>query len=117
MIPVPAMILAAQIAMPVADRVPQFNLEPTCKGAATASAAIRSDKDVCLQKEQQARDDLNKQWTTFVAADKGRCVQSASAGGIASYVQLLTCLEMAKLARELPKDDGLRTTTGAAPAR
>ena len=53
MIPVPAMILVAQIAMPVADRVPQFNLEPTCKGAATASAAIRSDKDVCLQKEQQ----------------------------------------------------------------
>jgi hypothetical protein len=117
MIPVPAMILAAQIAMPVADRVPQFNLEPTCKGAATASMAIRSDKDVCLRKEQQARDDLNQQWASFAAADKGRCVQSASAGGIASYIQLLTCLEMAKLARELPKDDSLRTTTGAAPSR
>ena len=117
MIPVPAMILVAQIAIPVADRVPQFNLEPTCKGAATASAAIRSDKDVCLQKEQKARDDLNQQWANFVAADKGRCIQSASAGGIASYVQLLTCLEMAKLARELPKDDSLRATTGAAPSR
>ena len=70
MIPVPAMILVAQIAMPVADRVPQFNLEPTCKGAATASTAIRSDKDVCLQKEQQARDDLSQQWANFAAADK-----------------------------------------------
>ena len=116
MIPVPAMILAAQIAMPVADRVPQFNLEPTCQGAATASAAIRSTKDVCLQKEQQARDDLTGNGRVC-RRRQGRCVQSASAGGIASYVQLLTCLEMAKLARELPKDDGLRTTTGAAPAR
>lgn len=116
MIPVPAMILAAQLAMPVADRVPHFNIEPTCKGAATASAAIRSDKGICLQKEMQARDELARQWTDFPGADRGRCVQSTAAGGIPSYVQLLTCLESAKLARELPKDDGLRTT-GAAPSR
>jgi hypothetical protein len=114
MIPVPAMMLAAQLAMPVADRVPQFNTEPTCRGAATASQAIRSDRELCLQKEQQARDDLAKQWTNFPGADRSRCVQSTSAGGIPSYVQLLTCLETAKLARELPKDYETRTTTGAA---
>ena len=71
MIPVPAMILVAQIAMPVADRVPQFNLEPTCKGAATASVAIRSDKDVCLQKEQKARDELSQQWGEFCRRRQG----------------------------------------------
>ena len=114
MIPVPAMILVAQIAMPVADRVPQFNTEPTCRGAATASTAIRSTKDICQDKEKQARDDLARQWADFPAADRGRCVQSTAAGGIPSYVQLLTCLESAKLARQLPKDYETRTTTGTA---
>ena len=99
-IPLPALMLAAQIAMPVADRVPQFNVEPTCRGAATASAAIRSDKDICLRKEQQAREDIAKQWSGFQAADRARCVTSASLGGIPSYVQLLTCLEMAKAVRD-----------------
>lgn len=114
MIPVPALILAAQLATPVADRVPQFNIEPTCQGAATASPAIRSTKDICLQKEKQARDDVARQWADFPAPDRGRCVQSTAAGGIPSYVQLLTCLESAKLARQLPKDYETRTTTGAA---
>lgn len=112
MIPVPALILAAQLATPVADRVPQFNIEPTCQGAASASAAIRSTKDICLEKEKKARDDIGQQWADFPAADRGRCVQSTSAGGIPSYVQLLTCLESAKLARQLPKDYETRTTTG-----
>jgi hypothetical protein len=114
MIPVPAMILAAQLATPVAERVPQFNIEPTCQGAATASTAIRSTKDICLQKENQARDDLGRQWADFPAADRGRCVQSTASGGIPSYVQLLTCLESAKLARELPKDFEKKSTTGTA---
>jgi len=35
-IPVAAMILAAQIAIPVADGPPRFNTQPTCNGAATA---------------------------------------------------------------------------------
>jgi hypothetical protein len=113
MIPIPAMLLAAQLATPVAERVPQFNIEPTCQGAATASQAIRSTRDICLEKEKQARDDLGRQWADFPAADRGRCVQSTAAGGIPSYVQLLTCLESAKLARQLPKDYETRTTTGA----
>ena len=115
--PIPAMILAAQFAMPVADRTPQFNIEPTCRGAATASAAIRSDREICVQKENKAREELDQQWTNFPGADRSRCIQSTSAGGIPSYVELLTCLEIAKQARELPKDDGLRATTGASSSR
>jgi hypothetical protein len=113
-IPIAAMILAAQIAIPVADGPPRFNTQPTCNGAATANGAVR---DVCLDKEKQARDELGRQWASFPGADRGRCVESTAAGGIPSYVELLTCLEMAKQARNLPKDDGLRATTGAAPAK
>jgi len=114
--PIPAMILAIQIATPVADGVPQFNTEPTCRGAGTASTAISGAKETCLAKDKQARDDLQRQWAVFPAADRSRCIGSTAAGGIPSYVQLLTCLETAKLARELPKDN-MRSTTGAAPSR
>ena len=78
---IPALILAAQLATPVADRAPQFNTEPTCRGAATASTAIRSDRDVCMQKEQAARTELDKQWAGFPAPDRSRCVSSTAAGG------------------------------------
>jgi hypothetical protein len=114
--PIPAMLLAIQIATPVADGVPQFNTEPTCRGAGSASNTISGAKEACLAKEKQARDDLARQWAVFPAADRNRCVGSTRSGGIPSYVQLLTCLETAKLARELPKDN-MRATTGAAPAR
>ncbi len=114
---IPAVILAAQIAMPVANRTPQFNIEPTCKGAANASIAMRSERELCLEKEKKARLELDRQWADFPGGDRGRCIQSTSAGGIPSYVELLTCLEIARQVRELPKDDGLRATTGAAPSR
>jgi hypothetical protein len=116
MIIIPAIMLASQLALPVADRAPQFNIEPTCRGADSASPAAGSQKNICQEKEKQARDDLNRQWANFPGADRGRCVESTSAGGIPSYVELLTCLEMAKHARDLPKDDGL-STTGAAIVR
>ena len=117
---IPALILAAQLATPVADRgTPQFNTEPTCRGAATASSAIRSDRDVCMQKEKDARAELDKQWAGFPAPDRARCIEGTRAGGIPSYVELLTCLEMAQHARTLPKDDSMRSTTGmgTAPAK
>jgi hypothetical protein len=113
---IPALILAAQLATPVADRAPQFNTEPTCRGAATASTAIRSDRDVCMQKEKDARAELDRQWTGFPAPDRSRCVEGTAAGGIPSYVELLTCLEMAKQARTLPKDELMRSTTGMGTA-
>ena len=114
--PIPAMLLAIQIATPVADGVPQFNTEPTCRGAGTASNAVSGAKEVCVTKEKQARDDLARQWAVFPAADRSRCVGSTLSGGIPSYVQLLTCLETAKLVRELPKEN-VRATTGAASSR
>ncbi|MES1155640.1 MAG: hypothetical protein ABUL48_04340, partial [Pseudorhodoplanes sp.] len=111
-----------QLAIPVANGPPPFNTEPTCRGAATAGAAVPGAKQACLDKEKRARDELNQQWVNFPGADRSRCVQSTSAGGIPSYVELLTCLETAKQVRALPKDNGLpgdsgSATTGSAPSR
>ncbi len=112
----PAALLAATpLMLAAADRVPTFDLKPTCGGAASTMDGTRGS-DICLNSEKAARDDLVKQWAQFPAADRTRCVQLASMTQMPSYVQVLTCLEMARESRQLETPQ--RTTgTGAAPQR
>jgi hypothetical protein len=49
--------------------------------------------------EKEARDHLQKQWAQFNPSDKAQCIQETTMGGTSSYVELLTCLEMARDAR------------------
>ncbi len=46
---------------------------------------------------------LETQWSQFRESDKTQCTGEANIGGTPSYVDLLTCLQAAKLARQLPK--------------
>jgi len=48
----------------------------------------------CLADERGAQDELAKRWTQFPAAERVRC-STLSGIGYQSYVELLTCLEMA----------------------
>jgi hypothetical protein len=105
-----AAIVAAQF-VAAADKVPNLNLEPTCSAARSAGVFLERTKDACLRSEHKARDQLHGQWAQFHPADRNRCTQSTSAGGVPSYVELLTCLEIAKLARDLPDE-----TVGRAPS-
>jgi hypothetical protein len=52
--------------------------------------------DQCIQAEQDDRDTMIKEWSTFSADDKGHCIAEATVGGESSYTELLTCLEMAR---------------------
>jgi hypothetical protein len=92
-------------AMPAsAQTVPRLNVEPTCNIPAEM-AAVNRDKAVCLRSENEARATLVEQWSSFPVPDRGLCTQTATMGGTASYVELLTCLEMRRDARALPKDE------------
>jgi hypothetical protein len=53
------------------------------------------DVDRCSRDEAAALEQLKNEWARFVAADKKTCVGETTTGGFASYVELLTCLEMA----------------------
>lgn len=111
-ITLPMVVLASQLAMPVADRAPALNVNPSCEAAAHSGITLKRDKQSCLNEEFSARDELNRQWTQYPAGDRGRCTQSTATGGVPSYVELLTCLEMAKLARDLPDDELKESTVG-----
>jgi hypothetical protein len=83
--------------------VPRLEFASGCRDGAGANTAAR---DSCMRDEENARAKLATEWTTFAPADRTSCTQLArlGGGGLQSYVELLTCLEMAKIAKGLPKD-------------
>ena len=106
LIPVPFLALLAPFAMAVSDTVPNYNLEPTCRGGMDVVANPQVTPDArfaqCLRDEGAARTELQGKWTQFPAGDRVICADTARIGA-PSYVELLTYLEMSGLARKLPK--------------
>jgi hypothetical protein len=84
--------------------VPKLNVEPTCRNLPADAMGLATHPSICLKSENEARDKLTHDWSSFPVADRGLCTQTATMGGTASYVELLTCLEMRRDARALPQD-------------
>src|ERR1700730_8375046 len=108
MIVFPAMMVGGHLLIAVVDKVPDLNFEPICRESGAANLAGKDDMRDCLRAEGAARDALAKQWSQFASADRARCMRLSTSNGSASYVEVLTCLEMDRDAKKL------RRTTGAA---
>ena len=82
-----ALALGAQLLVTVADSVPTLNVEQVCQGIAQQGGVTFHDSDIsqekkeCLDSEQAIRDQLVKQWSNFVAADKDACTSESRMGG------------------------------------
>ena len=98
--PLSAVAIGVGLLLPAADEVPTYNLSPSCRSETINAASDRS----CLGDEQHARDRLLGQWSQFAPADKANCLQVEDTAGAPSYVELLTCLQMAAAAKKLPGD-------------
>ena len=96
-------------AFEAAADVPTVDIQNTCRIAATAmlqlmgGSSIDGDRDICLGSERGARTQLVKDWTAYASEDKSRCVQTKVY--LPSYVEWLTCLEMARDARKMGFDN------------
>ena len=95
--------------------VPRLNVGPTCHPIDRADKTIQIDTERCLKTERDAREQLVRQWADFPAADRSLCTQTATLTSMASYVDLITCLEMKRDVAKLPADRGLRTAPAALP--
>ncbi|HZO45365.1 MAG TPA: hypothetical protein VFB68_05695 [Xanthobacteraceae bacterium] len=85
----------------VAQEVPKLDVGPLCNAQAKASKDLA---DACLADEKKARDELVRRWAEFAAPDKARCSgMERSVAGAQSYVELLTCLQIALDVKNLPK--------------
>ena len=87
---VPASCLMDQAS--AADRIPTFNIAKNCAAEVAGGA---NTAEACTKDETTAKDELTKRWSEFNAANKKSCVSESSIGGEESYVELLSCLEMA----------------------
>jgi hypothetical protein len=96
--------LATSHILLAADTVPKLNYEPSCRAAVETSAIASRDANSCNKDEETARDSLEKVWTQYTTVQRAHCVQLTSLGGPPSYVELLTCLEMAKDASTMPDE-------------
>lgn len=89
-----------------AAEVPALDVSRTCRPLG-GDKSMQIDIDRCFKSEQEARDQLARQWTDFPAADRTLCTQTATMGGTASYVELITCLELKRDVAKLPPDRSL----------
>jgi hypothetical protein len=90
----------------LADGPPKLDVTPSCNAA--ARGPLVRDKQLCLGDEHSAEDILAKNWSAYNAADKTQCVGNVKTGGVpASYVELLSCLEVMRDAREIRDADQL----------
>jgi hypothetical protein len=96
-------ILAGSYIVLAAERMPELNIGPSCRAAAAVGVKGR-DEDVCKRDEQTARGKLEQDWAQFNATERSHCLALSTLGGSPSYVELLTCLEIAKAANELPAE-------------
>ena len=93
-----AAMFGGVLTVAAADNVPELDTRPTCAGADSVLSGTRNVAS-CEQSEQQARNTLSTEWQKFPASDQRSCVAETNIGGFPSYVQVLTCLEMARDAR------------------
>jgi hypothetical protein len=96
-------VVSSQLVVAVADGVPRFDIARSCKldVAATAGLSVDQSTKSCVRDEQQARQQLGKQWPKFPASARVSCTGQESIGGTPSYVSLLTCLQMGQWSRQL----------------
>jgi hypothetical protein len=92
----PIVILASLPFTHVSDSMPKFDIARECR----SEGGPQLTQQRCAEDEAGARDELQPQWTQFSAGDKNMCIRETSMDGTPSYVELLTCLEMARDAKK-----------------
>jgi hypothetical protein len=88
------------------DEVPVLDLQPICRGIAQEAldAGERGDPDLsfarCVKSEQAVKERIAMEWSKYALADRQQCIAETTMGGLASYTNLLGCLQSASEARK-----------------
>lgn len=69
-----------------------------------------------MAEETDARDKLVQQWMQFPSGDREHCEREAALGQMPGYVELQTCLQIARETRTLPQPESfIRKGKGRSP--
>jgi hypothetical protein len=91
----PIAIMATLSPIAVSSSVPQFDIARECRYEGGSTAIFER----CSQDETTALAQLRTEWAQFAGTDRKTCMVTTTTNGFASYVDLLTCLEMARDAK------------------
>jgi hypothetical protein len=86
---------------------PTLQVGPSCEVAGRGAVVLGRNKESCLADETVSQDTLKQNWSKYSAADKTTCIGMETAGGPASYVELLSCLEVLRDAKSIEAADPL----------
>ncbi|SFJ35978.1 hypothetical protein [Bradyrhizobium sp. Gha] len=105
-------MLGSHSLIPVSDRVPALKVEALCQSTSETDTAMglalaQSFSD-CMRDETSAQQQLVTLWSSTKPAVRESCEGEATSGGIESYVDLLTCIQMADAANTLASAPPLR---------
>ena len=96
---------------------PTLNVDPSCVAAGMGSVVLGRNKKACLADETTAQDTLKQNWSKYAASDKSECIGMVTTGGPASYVELLSCVEILRDARNIRNTDALEADDSAISSR
>jgi hypothetical protein len=96
------------------NAVPAFDPKRSCEGTEVAAVNPGRNLESCVRAEETARDQLKTSWSEFLVADRAECVSAGKIGGPPSYIELLTCLEIARDVRRVRKTSPETTGAGGA---
>jgi hypothetical protein len=98
-------LVAASTALAKDGGLPKLDTEYTCRAsekAMAAAAGTGSDSfGSCMSDENDARKQLEKDWATYPASDRARCIQQKEY--TPGYVEWLTCIEMERDVKAMRK--------------
>jgi hypothetical protein len=96
-----AIVLSSQIAL-VSEVPPTLDFAVGCRAANQSKQANLQE---CFKDEAAARTTLAETWLQYPLGDRANCSAVATSGGPQSYVELVTCLQMARDAKKIQKAD------------
>jgi hypothetical protein len=95
---------------------PILQVGPSCEAAGRGAVVLGRNKEACLADENAALSTLKQNWPKYATSDKTLCMGMVSTGGPASYVELLSCLEINRDARDIQNADPLDADLNSSPS-
>jgi hypothetical protein len=96
---------------------PKLKVETSCEAAGRGAVMLGRNKEACLADETAAQDTLKQNWSKYSAVDKTQCVGMTNNGGPPSYVELLSCLEIMRDARNIRNADPIESDDASISTR
>jgi hypothetical protein len=100
-------MIGSQLTIPVSERVPDINVQKLCKLIAANAKIMGEPKPQsvsdCVREENDAKQELVRIWPKTDSVMRDRCEGEATALGTRTYLDLLTCLQIANDTRSAGK--------------